>query len=212
MICDNCGIDSKIEAIYQNRNGDTFAFCEQCISKIDFSNIDTYKWFFEILDIPYIPQKMNKIISFFQRYRSIYERCNSNIKNNILRMYQASIAVTPQFVQSYNEVGEPICRHCLQNKGFYCYKNKFDVSFYFCKDCMSKIKITDINSYKWFLKMLNIPYYQDMIDNTIQYYKQYRPEKQRTPERILRNYLAKMKLASFKPFGFNDSIRFNKGE
>ena len=203
MICDNCGIDSKIEAIYQNRNGDTFAFCEQCISKIDFSNIDTYKWFFEILDIPCIPQKMNKIISFFQKYHSIYERCNSNIKNNILRMYQASIVVTPQSVQSYHEVGEPICRHCLQNKGFYCYKNKFDVSFYFCKDCISKIKITDINSYKWFLKMLDISYCQDVMNNIIQYYRLNYLEKQRTPDRILDNYLTKMKLTSFRPFELN---------
>lgn len=106
-MCDHRGMNNKIEAIYQNKNGDTLSFCEECMSKIDFSNIDTYQWFFEILDTPYC---------------------------------------------------------------------------------------------------------QDMIDNTIQYYKRYRPEKQRTPERILCNYLAKMKLAGFKPFGFNDSIRFDKGE
>ena len=51
--------------------------------------------------------------------------------------------------------------------------------------------------------MLDISYCQDVMNNIIQYYRLNYLEKQRTPDRILDNYLTKMKLTSFRPFELN---------
>ena len=205
MRCSKCNQDNSIEAIFHNKRGMKFQFCEDCISKIDFSNIDTYKWFFEILNIPYIPEKMNNIINFYSRYRLL-----KNDKSNVLRSYWAKMVVDPCSCQRYTIDGKPICRNCQQNEGQECYKNKDNISFYFCKECIEKVSLSDTDSYIWFFYILDLPYLQDEWNSTIDYCEKSYPEKM--PTIVFRKYLGKVRLAPYKSLKFNNSDFTIEGE
>lgn len=103
------------------------------------------------------------------------------------------------------------CNNCNQEKEEVAiYRNRQGHCFCFCKDCITKIDLFNIDSYKWFFRILDLPYFQYEWNCTIDYCKRNYPEKM--PAIVFRKYLGKMRLASYKPLKFSNSDFIIEGE
>lgn len=96
MRCSKCNQDNSIEAIFHNKRGMKFQFCEDCISKIDFSNIDTYIWFFYILDLPYLQDEWNSTIDYCEK------RYSEKMPIIVFRKYLGRMRLAPYKSLKFN--------------------------------------------------------------------------------------------------------------
>lgn len=103
------------------------------------------------------------------------------------------------------------CNNCNQEKEEVAiYTDRQGYGFYFCKDCITKIDLFNIDSCKWFFRILDLPYLQGEWDSTIDYCEKNYPEKM--PTIVFRKYLGRMRLAPYKSLKFNNSDFTIEGE
>ena len=65
------------------------------------------------------------------------------------------------------------------------------------KDILNKVDINDPNTFLLYLKILDYPFIESIWKNSLKYEKNFNFSK----------YIARMRLAAFRNFGFNDSIK-----